>query len=181
MLELLQMSELNDDQRFMVRNVVTSTNNLLYLVNDILDFSKIEAGQLQLNYQSSRLQTVICDAIRGHAALAHNKGLNVVLEWEHHVPDWADIDGVRIGQVISNLLNNAVKFTEQGGITIRVSYLSEQLTISVSDTGIGIAEEKQALLFTPFEQVESDINRRFGGTGLGLAICEQLVCKMGGH
>ncbi|MGL6399236.1 ATP-binding protein [Aeromonas veronii] len=180
MLELLQMSELNDDQRFMVRNVVTSTNNLLYLVNDILDFSKIEAGQLQLNYQSSRLQTVICDAIRGHAALAHNKGLNVVLEWEHHVPDWADIDGVRIGQVISNLLNNAVKFTEQGGITIRVSYLSEQLTISVSDTGIGIAEEKQALLFTPFEQVESDINRRFGGTGLGLAICEQLVCKMGG-
>ncbi|MGL5606560.1 MAG: PAS domain-containing sensor histidine kinase, partial [Aeromonas veronii] len=180
MLELLQMSELNDDQRFMVRNVVTSTNNLLYLVNDILDFSKIEAGQLQLNHQSSRLQTVICDAIRGHAALAHNKGLNVVLEWEHHVPDWADIDGVRIGQVISNLLNNAVKFTEQGGITIRVSYLSEQLTISVSDTGIGIAEEKQALLFTPFEQVESDINRRFGGTGLGLAICEQLVCKMGG-
>ncbi|MGL5556461.1 MAG: sensor histidine kinase, partial [Aeromonas veronii] len=180
MLELLQMSELNDDQRFMVRNVVTSTNNLLYLVNDILDFSKIEAGQLQLNYQSSRLQTVICDAIRGHAALAHNKGLNVVLEWEHHVPDWADIDGVRIGQVISNLLNNAVKFTEQGGITIQVSYLSEQLTISVSDTGIGIAEEKQALLFTPFEQVESDINRRFGGTGLGLAICEQLVCKMGG-
>lgn len=180
MLELLQMSELNDDQRFMVRNVVTSTNNLLYLVNDILDFSKIEAGQLQLNYQSSRLQTVICDAIRGHAALAHNKGLNVVLEWEHHVPDWADIDGVRIGQVISNLLNNAVKFTEQGGITIRVSYLSEQLTISVSDTGIGIAAEKQALLFTPFEQVESDINRRFGGTGLGLAICEQLVCKMRG-
>lgn len=116
MLELLQMSELNDDQRLMVRNVVISTNNLLYLVNDILDFSKIEAGQLQLNYQSSRLQTVICDAIRGHAALAHNKGLNVVLEWEHHVPDWADIDGVRIGQVISNLLNNAVKFTEQGGL-----------------------------------------------------------------
>ncbi|WP_052446025.1 ATP-binding protein [Aeromonas fluvialis] len=180
MLELLQMSELNDDQRYMVRNVVTSTNNLLYLVNDILDFSKIEAGQLQLNYQSSRLQTVICDAIRGHATQAHSKGLNVTLEWGLLVPDRADIDGVRVGQVISNLLNNAVKFTEQGEVSIRVSYLHEQLAISVRDTGIGIAEEKQGLLFTPFEQVESDINRRFGGTGLGLAICDQLVRKMGG-
>ncbi|WP_421206027.1 ATP-binding protein [Aeromonas sp. 601027] len=181
MLELLQMSELNDDQRYMVRNVVTSTNNLLYLVNDILDFSKIEAGQLQLHCQVSRLQTVICDAIRGHATLAHSKGLNVTLEWGQHVPDWADIDGVRVGQVISNLLNNAVKFTEQGEVSIRVSYLRDQLAISIRDTGIGIAEEKQALLFTPFEQVESDINRRFGGTGLGLAICDQLVRKMGGE
>ncbi|MGL5326828.1 MAG: ATP-binding protein [Aeromonas sp.] len=181
MLELLQMSELNDDQRYMVRNVVTSTNNLLYLVNDILDFSKIEAGQLQLQCQISRLQTVICDAIRGHATQAHSKGLNVTLEWGQHVPDWADIDGVRVGQVISNLLNNAVKFTEQGAVSIRVSYQREQLAISIRDTGIGIAEEKQGLLFTPFEQVESDINRRFGGTGLGLAICDQLVRKMGGE
>lgn len=181
MLELLQMSDLNDDQRFMVRNVVTSINNLLYLVNDILDFSKIEAGQLQLYYQSSPLQSVICDAIRGHATLAHSKGLQVKLEWGQHVPDVADIDGVRVGQVISNLLNNAVKFTEQGGITIRVNYLRERLAISVSDTGIGIPEDKQALLFTPFEQVESDINRRVGGTGLGLAICDQLVRKMGGE
>jgi signal transduction histidine kinase/CheY-like chemotaxis protein len=181
MLELLQMSELDDDQRYMVRNVVTSTNNLLYLVNDILDFSKIEAGQLQLHYQRSRLQSVICDAIRGHATLAHGKGLKVTLEWGHNVPDLADIDSVRIGQVISNLLNNAVKFTEQGSITICVSYIGDRLAISVSDTGIGIAEEKQALLFTPFEQVESDINRRFGGTGLGLAICDQLVRKMEGE
>lgn len=180
MLELLQMSGLNDDQRYMVRNVVTSTNNLLYLVNDILDFSKIEAGQLQLHYQSHLLQTVICDVIRGHATLAYGKGLNVTLEWGTRVPDWADIDGVRLGQVISNLLNNAVKFTEQGGIAIQVSYLEDQLAISVSDTGIGIAQEKQGLLFTPFEQVESEINRRFGGTGLGLAICDQLVRKMGG-
>ncbi|EKP0306480.1 transporter substrate-binding domain-containing protein [Aeromonas veronii] len=181
MLELLQMSELNDDQRYMVRNVVTSTNNLLYLVNDILDFSKIEAGQLQLDCQTSRLQTVICDAIRGHATLAHSKGLKVTLEWAQHVPDWADIDGIRVGQVISNLLNNAVKFTEQGEVSVRVNYLHEQLAISICDTGIGIAEEKLALLFTPFEQVESDINRRFGGTGLGLAICDQLVRKMGGE
>ena len=85
-----------------------------------------------------------------------------------------------MGQVISNLLNNAVKFTEQGTISIRAGYHNQQLFIAVTDTGIGIAQEKQALLFTPFEQVESDINRRFGGTGLGLAICDQLVKKMGG-
>jgi len=180
MLELLRMGELNDDQRYLLRNVESSANNLLYLVNDILDFSKIEANQLHLNYQSCRLQTVICDVLRGHAAKAYSKGLKVTLLWEASVPDFADIDPVRVGQLVSNLLNNAVKFTEQGTISIKVSYLERQLVISITDTGIGIAREKLALLFTPFEQVESDINRRFGGTGLGLAICDQLVKKMGG-
>ncbi|MDF2412202.1 transporter substrate-binding domain-containing protein [Aeromonas sp. 1HA1] len=180
MLELLQMSELNEDQRYMLRNVITSTNNLLYLVNDVLDFSKIEAGQLQLHYQDCRLSSVICDVIRGHATLAHGKGLKVALEWAREVPDQARIDAMRVGQVLSNLLNNAVKFTELGEIRIQVSYHAEQLFIAVSDTGIGIAEEKQDRLFTPFEQVESDITRRFGGTGLGLAICHQLAQKMGG-
>lgn len=180
MLELLRMSELNDDQRYLLRNVESSANHLLYLVNDILDFSKIEAGQLHLNRQSCRLQSVVCDVIRGHAALAYSKGLKVTLQWEDQLPDLADIDPVRVGQVVSNLLNNAVKFTEQGTISIQVCCHDQQLVIAVTDTGIGIAEEKQALLFTPFEQVESDINRRFGGTGLGLAICDQLVKKMGG-
>jgi len=174
------MSELNDDQRYLLRNVESSANNLLYLVNDILDFSKIEAGQLHLNYQSCRLQSVVCDVIRGHATLAYSKGLKVTLQWEDQLPDQADIDPVRVGQVVSNLLNNAVKFTEQGTISIRASYDDQLLVIAVTDTGIGIAEEKQARLFTPFEQLESDINRRFGGTGLGLAICDQLVQKMGG-
>ncbi|MGL5127882.1 MAG: ATP-binding protein [Aeromonas popoffii] len=180
LLELLQMSELNEDQRYMLRNVITSTNNLLYLVNDVLDFSKIEAGQLQLHYQECRLSSVICDVIRGHATLAHGKGLKVALEWAREVPDQARIDAMRVGQVLSNLLNNAVKFTELGEIRIQVSYHAEQLFIAVSDTGIGIAEEKQDRLFTPFEQVESDITRRFGGSGLGLAICHQLAQKMGG-
>ncbi|HEH9418195.1 TPA: transporter substrate-binding domain-containing protein [Aeromonas sobria] len=180
MLELLRMSDVDDDQRYLLRNVVTSTNNLLYLVNDILDFSKIEAGQLHIDCHMSHLQTVICDAIRGHATQAHGKGLHVDLCWAGHVPDRADIDAVRVAQVVSNLLNNAVKFTEIGVIAIKVDYHGQQLVVTVTDSGIGIAEEKQALLFTPFEQLESDINRRFGGTGLGLAICDQLVRKMGG-
>ncbi|WP_421190495.1 ATP-binding protein [Aeromonas enteropelogenes] len=180
MLELLRMSSLDEDQRYLLRNVESSTNNLLYLVNDILDFSKMEAGQFQLDYHPGRLQSVICDVIRGHAAQAYGKGLKVTLHWEAQIPDQAVLDAIRVGQVISNLLSNAVKFTEQGSIGIRVGYRDGALTITVSDTGIGIAEEKQGLLFTPFEQVESDINRRFGGTGLGLAICDQLVRKMGG-
>ncbi|MGY3944069.1 ATP-binding protein [Aeromonas tecta] len=180
MLELLQMSDLNDDQRYMLRNIGTSTNNLLYLVNDILDFSKIEAGQLQLHYHSCRLTSVICDVIRGHATLAYGKGLKVSLGWAAEVPDQASIDAIRVGQVISNLLNNAVKFTEWGEIAIQVGYQANQLVFVVKDSGIGIAEDKLANLFTPFKQVESDITRRFGGTGLGLAICHQLIQKMGG-
>lgn len=180
MLELLQMSDLNDDQRYMLRNIATSTNNLLYLVNDILDFSKIEAGQLQLHYHVCRLTSVICDVIRGHATLAYGKGLKVTLEWAAEVPDQASMDAIRVGQVISNLLNNAVKFTEWGEIAIRVGYQANQLLFAVRDTGIGIADDKQVNLFTPFKQVESDITRRFGGTGLGLAICQQLIHKMGG-
>ena len=181
MLELLQMSDLNDDQRYMLRNVATSTNNLLYLVNDILDFSKIEAGQLQLHYQSCRLTSVICDVIRGHATQAYGKGLNVTLEWTAEVPDQASIDAIRVGQVISNLLNNAVKFTEKGEIAIRVGYQANQLQFAVRDTGIGIDEDKLEHLFIPFKQLESDITRRFGGSGLGLAICQQLSQKMGGN
>ena len=180
MLELLQMSSLDDDQRYMLRNISTSTNHLLYLVNDILDFSKMEAGQLQLNPHPCRLTSVICDVIRGHAALAYGKGLNVTLAWGREVPDQASMDAVRVGQVVSNLLSNAVKFTEVGEIAIQVGYQAHQLTLRVRDTGIGIAREKQVNLFTPFKQVESDITRRFGGTGLGLAICHQLTLKMGG-
>ncbi len=180
MLELLQMSHLDDDQRYMLRNISTSTNHLLYLVNDILDFSKMEAGQLQLHPHPCRLTSVICDVIRGHAALAYGKGLNVALTWGREVPDQASMDAVRVGQVVSNLLSNAVKFTEAGEIAIRVSYHDHRLSLQVRDTGIGIAREKQDNLFIPFKQVESDINRRFGGTGLGLAICHQLTQKMGG-
>ncbi|MEG0008867.1 MAG: transporter substrate-binding domain-containing protein [Aeromonas sp.] len=180
MLELLQMSELDDDQRYMLRNIATSANSLLYLVNDILDFSKMEAGQLQLHYHPSRLTSVICDVIRSHATLAYGKGLKVTLAWGSEVPDQASIDAIRMGQVISNLLNNAVKFTERGEIAIRVGYQGGQLVFEVQDSGIGIAESKQVDLFIPFKQVESDITRRFGGTGLGLAICQQLLHKMGG-
>jgi signal transduction histidine kinase len=103
----------------------------------------------------------------GHAALAYGKGLNVTLRWGKTVPDLACIDGIRVGQVISNLLNNAVKFTEAGAIAIQVDYEDDRLAFRVRDTGIGIALEQQRTLFIPFKQVESDTNRRFGGTGLG--------------
>ncbi len=117
-----------------------SANNLLYLVNDRLDFSKIESGQLHLNHQSCHLQSVVCYAIRGHATRAYGKGLQVTIQWDDALPDLADIDLVRVGQVVSNLLNNAVKFTEQGTISIQASYHDQQLVIAMADTCIGIAK-----------------------------------------
>lgn len=180
MLELLQMSQLDDDQRYLLRNVTNSTYSLLYLVNDILDFSKIEAGQLHLEVRPCRLQTVLCDVIRGYVAKAYAKGLTVSLHWSAAVPEQAELDAIRVGQVLTNLLSNAVKFTDQGQIRIEVEMQGTLLQVVVADTGIGIAKEKQDRLFIPFEQVESDITRRYGGTGLGLAICHQLLSFMGG-
>jgi signal transduction histidine kinase/CheY-like chemotaxis protein len=182
MLELLQMSDLTVEQRYMVRSGAHSTNTLLYLVNDLLDFSKMEAGEFQLHYHSCQLQSTVCDVIRGYVATASSKNLSVNIDWDPAIPHRAIIDPVRVGQIISNLLNNAVKFTHEGSINIKATFLDkDQLTITVSDTGIGIPEDKQHRLFTPFDQIDSDINRRYGGTGLGLAICKQLIGKMGGN
>jgi PAS domain S-box-containing protein len=181
MLELLHMTDLSDEQKFMVRNIKHSTNTLLYLVNDLLDFSKIEAGELQLQYQPCQLQSTICDVMRGHATTATGKNLAVNIYWDAALPWMATIDPIRVGQIISNLLNNAVKFTHRGSITLTARYVTQDhLAITVSDTGIGIPQDKQHRLFTPFEQIESDITRRYGGTGLGLAICDQLIKKMNG-
>jgi len=181
MLELLQMGNLSQEQKFIIRSITHSSNTLLYLVNDLLDFSKIEAGELQLHYQPSLLLPTICDVIRGQVTNATNKNITVNIQWDTRLPWQAIIDPMRIGQVISNLLNNAVKFTHQGTITVTtLHHPQDHLTITISDTGIGIPEDKHHRLFTPFEQIESDITRCYGGTGLGLAICEQLVSKMGG-
>lgn len=181
MLELLRISNLSEEQHDMVRSISHSARTLLYLVNDLLDFSAIEAGELQLRYQSCSLLQTVCDVIRSHATTAAGKGLSVDIHWDSSLPQDAVTDPMRMGQIISNLLSNAVKFTHEGSISVTArSQPSGHLTLTVSDTGIGIPEDKQHRLFTPFGQVDSDITRRYGGTGLGLAICDQLVRKMGG-
>lgn len=180
MLELLRLGQLSDDQHYLVRNVVSSADNLLYLVNDILDYSKMEAGQLHLEAHSVRLAEVLCAAVRSNVAAASQKGLRVQLKWDTTLPDRVEIDAKRLGQIVSNLLHNAIKFTEQGGITIDLTYRDERLRLRVEDTGIGIAPERLARLFHPFEQEDTSISRRFGGSGLGLAISRNLVEQMGG-
>jgi two-component system, NarL family, sensor histidine kinase EvgS len=180
MLELLQLGQLSEDQHYLVRNVVSSANNLLYLVNDILDYSKMEADQLRLEPRSVRLAEVLCAVVRSNVTTARQKGLQVQLQWDTTLPDRVEIDSNRLGQIFSNLLHNAIKFTERGSITLTLACQDALLWLRVEDTGIGIAPERLPRLFTPFEQEDTSISRRFGGTGLGLAISRNLVERMGG-
>ncbi|MGY3884710.1 ATP-binding protein [Aeromonas aquatica] len=181
MLELLRLGQLSEDQHYLVRNVVSSANNLLYLVNDILDYSKMEAGQLHLDPRSVRLAEVLCAVVRSNVATARQKGLQVQLLWDPALPDRAELDPNRLEQIFSNLLHNAIKFTERGGITLTLAYQDQRLWLRVEDTGIGIPPERLARLFNPFEQGETSISRRFGGSGLGLAISRNLAERMGGQ
>lgn len=180
MLELLQIGHLSEDQHYLVRNIISSANNLLYLVNDILDYSKMVAGQLHLESKEVNLAEVLCAVVRSNAARARQKGLQVNLVWDPALPDWAMFDPSRLGQICTNLLHNAIKFTEQGAITLTVTYQADRLQLTVEDTGIGISPVLLPRLFSPFEQGENSTCRRFGGSGLGLAISRNLAEQMGG-
>ncbi len=163
-----------------------SAENLLVIINDILDFSKIEAGKLDLEEAALDVQGVADDVGRILAGTAHAKGLELLIDVDPDVPATLMGDRVRIQQVLLNLGSNAVKFTSEGEVVIRISVLQRDpqrvaLRFEVVDMGIGIAEEDQQRLFRAFAQADSSTTRRFGGTGLGLAICRQLVELMGGE
>jgi len=159
--------------------------SLIALINDILDFSKIEANRLKIGKADFDLQEVAEESLQLVAESAHSKGLRLEGLVEPDVPTRLQGDPNRIRQVLTNLLGNAVKFTEQGRVTLRISrhWETEDLAgidFEVADTGIGIAEEAQGSLFKAFSQVDGSTTRKYGGTGLGLAICKQLVEMMGG-
>lgn len=185
MTELLAETELTDAQSGFVTTVQSSAESLLHILGDILDFSKIEAGML--NFESvdfdlrSAVETV-ADLLGDRARI---KNLELALVFQPDVPTKVCGDPTRLKQVLTNLIGNAVKFTEWGAIIVRVSKQFEDddrvtLRFDVKDSGIGISEEAQKLLFMPFTQADSSITRQFGGTGLGLAISKQLVELMGG-
>src|SRR3954447_18751781 len=158
---------------------------LLTLVNDILDFSKIEAGQIELDARSFMLSALVEDALDITRGVADAKRLDVRAEIDPCAPHRVVGDPDRLRQVLLNLLNNAVKFTPKGSVTLRLRHegaagSGERLRVAVIDTGIGIAKERQARLFQRFSQADCSIRREFGGTGLGLAIAKQLVALMGG-
>ena len=184
--ELLLETRLDEEQLELASGVKVSAENLLVIINDILDFSKIEAGKLDLEETALNVQGVAEDVGRILAESAHSKGIELLVDVHPDVPTMLIGDRVRIQQVLLNLGANAVKFTSEGEVVIRISLLSETLQrvalrFDVVDMGIGIAEEDQKRLFRAFAQADSSTTRKFGGTGLGLAICRQLVELMGGQ
>ena len=159
---------------------------LLTVVNDILDFSKIEAGQIEIDKAPFSPHTLVDNVASMLATFAEHKGIVLERSIDPALPPVLIGDEVRLKQVVLNLVNNAIKFTERGTVRIalkidRVSYGAVGLRVSVSDDGIGISAEQQKTLFRRFSQVDGSITRRFGGTGLGLAICKQLIELMGGE
>ncbi len=178
-------TELTREQREYIETVKFSADGLMIVINDILDFSKIEAGKLELEIAEFEIREILDAALKTLVLRAHQKGLELVCDVAGNVPTFARGDASRLRQVILNLIGNAIKFTEHGEVVLRVGIeardgVETMLRFSVSDTGIGIAAERQHLIFSPFVQADSSTTRQFGGTGLGLSISNRLVTMMGG-
>ncbi|WP_158271600.1 hybrid sensor histidine kinase/response regulator [Limnohabitans sp. 2KL-1] len=187
MTELCLQTRMTAEQKSYLDMVATSANSLLAVINDILDFSKIEARKLSLDPHPFSLHSLIRQATRTLSLRASEKELELLCDMACKVPDQVIGDPLRLQQVITNLLGNAIKFTAKGEILLSVKPMSAPpspdgvwLEFSIKDTGIGIAPDKQALIFDVFTQADSSTVRRFGGSGLGLAISRSLVQMMGG-
>ncbi len=184
MAELLLTTKLTPKQRNLVETALSSGDALLAIINDILDFSKIEAGRLELKCRTFKLPDLIEDTVHLFAEGAQRKGLELICLLEDECPDTVIGDPDRLRQILMNLLGNAVKFTIQGELCLRVGLENDRpgnrVVFQVKDTGMGIPEDKIGLIFDPFSQADSSTNRRFGGTGLGLAIVKELVGMMQG-
>lgn len=171
---------LTDEQRKQLGMVMNSARHLLALINDVLDISKIEAGELELATEPFDMSQAIQRAVQTVAPMADKKGLPIVVEISPEVGRVVG-DGRRVEQILINLINNAVKFTEQGQVGVSCKIVDGRLVIQVSDTGIGIRPEDVGKLFKPFRQIDTGVARRHEGTGLGLAICARLANMMGGQ
>ena len=179
-------TELSERQRDYMTKALNSSHSLLGILNDILDYSKIEAGHIDMELVDFSIEAVLRATSDLFSIRAEEKGLELFVDIAPEVPDRLVGDPLRLGQIISNLIANAIKFTEAGEITVRVDRIEQSesdvlLRISVRDTGIGISEEQAARLFQPFVQADASVTRRFGGTGLGLTISKRLVELMGGQ
>ncbi len=186
MIELLSRTVLDEKQRRYLSTLQTSAGGLMSVLNDILDFSKIEAGKMELREENCRVRALVDEVTELFAARVELRGVQIEAKVEADVPSQVEADTERVRQVLSNLVGNAVKFTERGSITVRASVEENQgqvfqLRFEVIDTGIGIEPAVQGKLFEAFSQVDGSLTRKHGGTGLGLAICKQLVVLMKGR
>ncbi|MGJ5816498.1 response regulator [Paludibaculum fermentans] len=185
MTELALRTPLNPEQAEYLNTVKESADALMTILNDILDFSKIEAGKFELTSGDFSLRNSVGDCLRLLAVRAHEKGLELAMDIRPDVPDVLSGDAGRLRQVLMNLVGNAVKFTEQGAVLVRVKLERMEpggpvLDFQVADTGIGVPADKRVRIFAPFEQADGSTVRRFGGSGLGLAISSKLVKLMDG-
>jgi signal transduction histidine kinase/CheY-like chemotaxis protein len=185
MTELALSTTLSEEQRGFLLMVQSSADRLLTIINEILDYSKMEAGKTVLDSVAFHLPSVVRDVFRSLAFPAHQKGLELAVHIAPDVPGDLMGDPIRLGQVLINLVGNAVKFTEHGEVSMDVSVEAVTngracLQFSIRDTGIGIALDQQAGLFQEFQQAHTSGNRLYGGTGLGLAVCKNIVILMGG-
>ncbi|KAF1856463.1 hypothetical protein Lal_00048586 [Lupinus albus] len=179
--ELLLDTPLSESQRRHLRTVQHSSRSLLGLLNDILDTAKLDRGAIELEHLDFSLRE-LCEQVCAAQRLgAEKKGLALHLEYAAHLGDFFKGDALRLQQVITNLLGNAVKFTERGQVRLVVDGAPGALRLAIHDTGIGIAEDRLEKIFDPFAQADASMSRRFGGTGLGTTISRQLVELMGGH
>ena len=186
MAHLLQRTKLDPEQSDFVQTMLRSSEALLSVINDILDFSKIESGKLELESVAMNLANVAESVLDVVAPLAANKGLELIYALDPDVPMYVHGDPHRLRQVLLNLLNNAIKFTEAGEVVLAIRTVGRRdglvnIEFGVRDTGIGIPPERFDRLFKSFSQVDASATRRFGGTGLGLAISQNLVLLMGGE
>nr|WP_281500725.1 ATP-binding protein [Kordiimonas marina] len=186
MIELLMETGLDDNQRYFANTLQQSAQTLLTVINDILDISKLEAGKVDLEHKATRLERVISDTVQFLEPKAKEKGLDVFWRLESAVPEVIISDPTRLRQILFNLVGNAIKFTETGGVTILAELTGRtqndlKVKVSITDTGIGISKDAQRKLFQKFTQADASTTRRFGGTGLGLAICRQLCMLLGGE
>jgi len=174
---------LNADQEKQLRTVQTGANHLLALINDLLDLAKIEAGALTaLHMAPTRLADLRDDVERTFREMAREKQLEFTIELAPGLPETVRTDATRVKQVLKNLLANAFKFTRQGSVRVRIApYGLKAVAFAVIDTGIGIARDKQRLIFEAFQQADGSTTRQFGGTGLGLSISRELTRLLGGE
>ena len=185
MSELLAGTELSEEQYELAHTINMSGSTLLSIINNILDFTKIESGGVELESIECSLYELIEDVLDLLSGKAYEKGLELAYDIDSSVPDFIYTDPTRLQQVLVNLVNNAIKFTEKGEVVIRIRCLGSKntecnLEINVTDTGIGIPKEKIGKLFSSFTQVDASTTRKYGGTGLGLAISKKIVELFGG-
>ena len=185
MIDLTLLTELDEEQRDNLVTAKNCANSLLKIINDILDFSKMEAGKMTIEKYSFDIKKLLEEMLKAHIPVIDEKGIKFYFSFSPKIPQFLIGDPNRIRQVLDNLMSNAIKFTQQGSITLEVQLTEIQgdeviLRFSVSDTGIGIDSKDIPSLFQSFSQIEEPFTKKYGGTGLGLAICKKLVEMMGG-